>query len=76
MLELQAARTITELRDCESSLHCIVEGVEKDQILVRFTHTNPFDIHRESSLALDVSSRVYKGVLLPDFVDHYCVTSI
>ena len=53
-----------ELVESERRLQCYIEGIEKDKILVRFTHIDPVDLQREFSLVLDVSSRMYKGAYL------------
>lgn len=39
----------------------MVEGIEKDQLLVRFSQVDPFDLNREFSFVIDVSDRIYKG---------------
>jgi len=55
-----AAYASPELRTCEQRLRCIVEGIEKDQLLVRFSHLDKSDLEREFSFVLDVSSRAYR----------------
>jgi kinetochore protein Spc25, fungi type len=42
----------------------VVEGIEKDRLLVRFTHIAKFDLEREFSFVLDVSNRLYKGLVI------------
>jgi kinetochore protein Spc25 len=64
LLDLRAFQTATELDHCQKALRCIIEGIDKDQLLVRFTHIDPSDLDREFSLVLDVSDRTYKGLLL------------
>ncbi|KII94458.1 hypothetical protein PLICRDRAFT_122327 [Plicaturopsis crispa FD-325 SS-3] len=59
-LETYAARVSPELHACERNLRCMVEGIEKDRLLVRFAQVDPADPDREFSLVLDVSSRSYK----------------
>ncbi|PIL28849.1 hypothetical protein GSI_08895 [Ganoderma sinense ZZ0214-1] len=55
-----ASRTQPEVAACEDRLKCAIEGIDKDKILVRFTHIDPADLAREFSLVVDVSSRAYK----------------
>jgi kinetochore protein Spc25, fungi type len=52
---------MAELRVCEFLLKCKVEGIEKDQLLVRFSHIDEADPRREFSFVLDVGVTVYKG---------------
>ena len=54
-------RTQPEVAACEDRLKCAIEGIDKDKILIRFTHIDPADLTREFSLVVDVSSRAYKG---------------
>jgi kinetochore protein Spc25 len=60
-LNTYAARTAPDLAACEGFLACTFEGIEKDQILIRFHHLNPTEPDQECSLVLDVSSTLYKG---------------
>ncbi|KAL4254885.1 Kinetochore protein SPC25 [Abortiporus biennis] len=60
LLEKHAARISPELMECERRLQCFIEGIDKDKILVRFTHVDKSDRSREYSFVLDVSSRLYK----------------
>ena len=60
-LNAHAAYTSPELKTCEHRLRCIVEGIEKDQLLVRFSYLDGSDLEREFSFVLDVSSRAYRG---------------
>jgi kinetochore protein Spc25 len=46
----------------ENRLSCVVEGVDKDQILVRMSKIDPSDPEREFTFVLDVSGNSYKGV--------------
>lgn len=50
-----------KLRACEELLHGVIEGIDDDLILIRFTHIDPSDPDREFSLVLDVSNRTHKG---------------
>ncbi|KAH7926225.1 hypothetical protein BV22DRAFT_1046249 [Leucogyrophana mollusca] len=61
-LSMHAAKTLPELTACQTRLRCVVEGVEKDLLLVRFSHINKIAVHQEFSFVLDVSSRTYKVV--------------
>lgn len=45
----------------QSKLGCVIEGVEKDQILVRFTLIDKTDPEREFTFVLDVSGSSYRG---------------
>ncbi|EJF58865.1 chromosome segregation protein Spc25-domain-containing protein [Dichomitus squalens] len=60
ILGAHASRVQPELVVCEDRLKCAIEGIERDKILVRFTHLDPADLQREFSLVVDVSSRSYK----------------
>ncbi|KAF8525088.1 chromosome segregation protein Spc25-domain-containing protein [Hysterangium stoloniferum] len=60
LLDSQSSHQKPELRGLESKLHCTVEGVQKDVLLVRFTHLDPVDIDRDFSIVIDVSTPVYK----------------
>ncbi|KAG1809918.1 chromosome segregation protein Spc25-domain-containing protein [Suillus plorans] len=55
-LEMHAAQTGPELNACETRLRCHIEGIEKDRLLIRFTHIDKLDIDREFSFVLDVAS--------------------
>ncbi|KAI0063057.1 hypothetical protein BV25DRAFT_1915389 [Artomyces pyxidatus] len=59
-LETHASNTTPELYACERGLRCVIEGVGKDQLLVRFSHIDPSNPRREASFVLDVSARSYK----------------
>ncbi|OJA16782.1 hypothetical protein AZE42_03313 [Rhizopogon vesiculosus] len=56
-LEMHAAQTAPEMDACETRLRCHIEGIEKDRLLVRFTHIDKVDVDREFSFVLDVASR-------------------
>ncbi|KZT68804.1 hypothetical protein DAEQUDRAFT_711278 [Daedalea quercina L-15889] len=60
LLNSHAARTAPELLESEAKLQCIIEGIEKDRLLVRFFGLNPGSTEKECSLVIDVSSRSYK----------------
>ena len=64
-LSQYAVRTTPELDEFEKHLKCVMEGIRKDQILVRFTHVDPAEPTREFSLVIDVSESTYKGPLCP-----------
>ncbi|RDB24638.1 putative kinetochore protein SPC25 [Hypsizygus marmoreus] len=61
-LHTHASHISPELTACESHLFCIVEGIEKDQLLVRFSDVSASDPEREFSFVIDVSDRVFKVV--------------
>lgn len=61
LLDKHAARTAPELYECERWLQCVIEGIDVDKILFRFTHIDPNKPSREFSLVLDVSGHTYKG---------------
>ncbi|KAI0352428.1 hypothetical protein OH77DRAFT_785133 [Trametes cingulata] len=60
ILDTHASRAAPELAACEAALKCAIEGIDRDKILVRFTHLDPADPAREFSLVVDVSARAYK----------------
>ena len=62
-LQLRATAISPELDVCQHQLRCVVEGIEKHQILVRFTHIDASDPNCEFSLVVDVSGQIYKGQL-------------
>ncbi|KAL0578253.1 kinetochore-associated Ndc80 complex subunit spc25 [Marasmius crinis-equi] len=76
-LTSHAARISPELDTCQQLLACVVEGVEKDQLLIRFTRVDESDLDREFSFILDVSQpSTYKVLttspplpVLPSLVD-------
>ncbi|KAH8101509.1 chromosome segregation protein Spc25-domain-containing protein [Cristinia sonorae] len=55
-----ASQVSPELLELERRLQCYIEGIDKDKILVRFSHVDPHDTSREFSFVIDVSSRAYK----------------
>lgn len=60
-LNSHAAYASPELKTCEHRLRCVIEGIEKDQLLIRFSHIDKSDLAREFSFVLDVGARLYKG---------------
>ncbi|CAL1696858.1 unnamed protein product [Somion occarium] len=60
LLHKYASHVSPELAEIERRTQCVMEGIDKDKILVRFTHVDPSDLHREFSFVIDVSSKVYK----------------
>jgi hypothetical protein len=53
-----------EVETLEKVLACVIEGLENNQLLIRFTRIDESDLDREFSFILDVSSRSYKGSFL------------
>ena len=64
LLESHASNTVPELVVCEEDLGCAIEGVGKDQLLIRFADLRIPGRPREFSFVLDISSTGYKGTLL------------
>ncbi|KAH9836719.1 chromosome segregation protein Spc25-domain-containing protein [Rhodofomes roseus] len=60
LLNSHAARTAPELSESEAKLQCVIEGIEKDKLLVRFFNLYASSREQECSLVIDVSSRSYK----------------
>ncbi|OCH94207.1 hypothetical protein OBBRIDRAFT_884963 [Obba rivulosa] len=60
LLDSHASHSGPELTDCERKLRCMVEGIDKDRILIRFTHIDPADLDREFSMVMDLSDRSYR----------------
>ncbi|KDQ54998.1 hypothetical protein JAAARDRAFT_134528 [Jaapia argillacea MUCL 33604] len=60
ILDSHATRLSPELGACEIPLQCIIEGIDKDRLLFRFSHIDSSDLSREFSFVIDVSSRVYR----------------
>ena len=50
-----------ELRVCEQRLSCIIEGVEKDRLLIRFSRIDSCEVDREVSFVIDLLNQMYKG---------------
>lgn len=61
VLNKHAAQLEPELTACESWLKCNIEGIEADQLLIRFSHIDEADVDREFSFVLDVASPTYNG---------------
>ncbi|KAJ6551148.1 chromosome segregation protein Spc25-domain-containing protein [Mycena capillaripes] len=55
-----AARSASEVDSMESRLACVVEGVGKDQLLVRMSQIDPSNPNQEFTFVLDVSGGAYK----------------
>jgi kinetochore protein Spc25, fungi type len=62
LLDSHALQISQQLQACERTLHGVIEGIAKDQILVRFSHIDKSDLRREFSFVIDVSNRQYKGM--------------
>ncbi|KAF8555950.1 hypothetical protein OG21DRAFT_1507178 [Imleria badia] len=62
ILNEHAAQLEPELAACESWLKCNIEGIEADQILIRFSHIDEGSFDREFSFVLDVSSPSYNVI--------------
>ncbi|KIJ60099.1 hypothetical protein HYDPIDRAFT_99272 [Hydnomerulius pinastri MD-312] len=62
ILNEHAAQLEPELAACETWLRCNIEGIETDQLLIRFSHVDEANINREFSFVLDVSSPSYKVI--------------
>lgn len=60
-LSTHASSAAPELNACEACLSCVVEGIEKDQLLIRFSNVDKSDPDREFSFVLDFSRSIYKG---------------
>lgn len=61
ILNEHAAQLEPELAACESWLKCNIEGIEADQLLLRFSHIDEANADRECSFVLDVSTPSYNG---------------
>ncbi|KAI0317921.1 hypothetical protein OF83DRAFT_1118983, partial [Amylostereum chailletii] len=59
-LEAHAQSTSPELFVCEEDLGCFIEGVGRDQLLIRFADLRAPQKAREFSLVLDMSSTMYR----------------
>ncbi|KAJ6544761.1 chromosome segregation protein Spc25-domain-containing protein [Mycena vulgaris] len=59
-LSFLAACSISDADALQSRLSCVVEGVAKDQLLVRMANIDPVDPDREFTFVLDVSGSSYK----------------
>ncbi|CAE6464387.1 unnamed protein product [Rhizoctonia solani] len=61
-LEHQVALNEPEARALSDLLKWTVEGVQRDVLLIKFTHIDKSDWAREFSFVVDLSERTYKGV--------------
>jgi len=59
------SRVSPDVNLLQRRLGCVVEGVERDQILVRFTKIDKSDPEREFGFVLDVSGPTYRGLSVP-----------
>lgn len=64
VLNEHAAQLEPELAACESWLKFNIEGIEADQLLIRFSHIDEANVDREFSFVLDVSTPSYNGEVL------------
>lgn len=64
-LAVHASQVNPELQAFENLLACDVEGMEKEQLLIRFKRLDLSEPNREFSFILDVSSDNYKGIVFP-----------
>ncbi|KAG9314737.1 chromosome segregation protein Spc25-domain-containing protein [Chiua virens] len=62
ILNSHAAQLQPELTACESWLKCYIEGIEADQLLIRFSHIDEANADREFSFVLDVSAPSYNVI--------------
>ncbi|KAF8439455.1 chromosome segregation protein Spc25-domain-containing protein [Boletus edulis BED1] len=62
ILNEHATRLEPELAACESWLQCNIEGIEADQLLIRFSHVDEANPDREFSFVLDVSTPSYNVI--------------
>ncbi|KAF9229837.1 hypothetical protein BS17DRAFT_724079 [Gyrodon lividus] len=62
ILNEHAAQLEPELAACESWLRCHIEGIEADQLLIRFSYLDEANIDREFSFVLDVSTPSYNVI--------------
>jgi len=61
-LKRHASNLTPEVEVLETALGCVIEGLENNQLLVRFTRVDESRLNREFSFILDVSTRSYKGL--------------
>ncbi|KAF5318597.1 hypothetical protein D9619_010754 [Psilocybe cf. subviscida] len=68
------ASQLEELSACEDLLGFMIEGVEKDQLLVRFTKLDASDPEREATFVIDVGGEFFRVItcspLLPSMSSH------
>lgn len=62
ILRTHAAGVATEFAAYQSCLCCHIEGVEADQLLIRFSHVDEANPDREFSFVLDVSAPSYNVI--------------
>ena len=60
-LRTHAALVAAELSAYQSWLHCYIDGIETDKLLIRFSHVDEANLDREFSFVLDVSEPSYNG---------------
>lgn len=60
-LNTHAALIAAELSAYQSWLHCYIDGIETDKLLIRFSHVDEANLDREFSFVLDVSEPSYNG---------------
>jgi hypothetical protein len=61
VLSSNASQLSPELQYCEECLACVIEGMGKEQLLVRFLGLDKSDSGKESSFVIDVSGSSYKS---------------
>ncbi|KAH9476992.1 putative kinetochore protein SPC25 [Psilocybe cubensis] len=59
-LSSYSSHVFPELRACEEKLACSIEGVETDQLLIRFHRVDPSDPERVAGFVIDISTQIYK----------------
>jgi len=64
LLHTHAFKVLPELNFCEQHLSCVIEGVERDHLLVRFARLRASDQNCEASFVIDVSSKTYRSKLV------------
>ncbi|TEB26288.1 hypothetical protein FA13DRAFT_1692337 [Coprinellus micaceus] len=60
ILRKNASRVVPDLKFCEESLGFSMEGIENDQLLLRFWRLEVSDPEAEASLVLDISNPHYR----------------
>ncbi|EGN94052.1 hypothetical protein SERLA73DRAFT_188610 [Serpula lacrymans var. lacrymans S7.3] len=55
-----ATQVPPELSTCERRLQCVIEGIERDHLLIRFSHVDQRNPDKEFSFVLDLSCSIYK----------------
>lgn len=64
LLHTHASKVLPELNFCEQRLSCVIEGVERDHLLVRFARLQSSDQNCEASFVIDVSNKTYRSKLV------------